>query len=90
MPNNIPKASDVERLEEIKNKIKNLAQEAMEIVRGTSEYERARAYWYGHLVMSLDDDHMYVGHNTNMEDTIEALRSQVEDEDEEELEDDEE
>ena len=57
-------SDEVERLLDIKEEIKQLAEEAMQLVRGTSAEGRARGYWYSQLVMALDDDHGYMGSAT--------------------------
>jgi hypothetical protein len=72
-----PTETDVERLREIKESILELLEEARQIVRGTSEEERARSYWYGHIRSSIDDEHMYVGRTTTIDDTIETLQEQL-------------
>lgn len=91
------KRSDIDRLNEIKTEMKNLLGEAQEIIRGATFndgsghartiWERAKAYWVGHMAMAIDDDHMYVGSNHSLQDTIselEEMLSEDEDEDEEE------
>lgn len=84
MPNAPATRAQIDRLEEIKDEMKALVREAIGLVRGTKEYERARAYWYGHIVSNLDDDHTYLGHQTTIQDTVEALREELECECEEE------
>jgi hypothetical protein len=68
---------DVERLEEIKDEIKELVEEAIGIVRSSgtrTTYETARTYWYAHILGALDKDHEFLGGSmTTMEDTIEDV-----------------
>ena len=49
------------RLYEIKEEIKALVHEAYELVEGTPEEGRAKAYWYAQIVMALDNEHGYMG-----------------------------
>lgn len=64
-------------LSEIKEKIRELADMALRIVRNSkdaTEYQRAKSYWYASIVMALDDNHDYLGKNMfTLEDSIEAL-----------------
>lgn len=79
---NIEKAS---RLEEIKEEIKHLVREAFEVVRGTSEEGRAKAYWYPHICMALDDDHGYMGRSmSSMQDAVDALYGESDEDDDNE------
>lgn len=76
--NRIPSPKDVGRLREIREEIRNLLDEAKDLVRGTSEQDRAHHYWYAHARCALDDDHMYLGGSmTTMLDSIEALDVEV-------------
>jgi hypothetical protein len=78
-----------ERILAIKDEIIELLQEAMDMVReqGTdTERARARSYWYGHIRMSLDNDHGFMGSGITMADTAEELMAEGDaDEDEEAL-----
>ena len=68
---------DWERLGEIKEEIKELVREAVDLIRDTNEYERAKGYWYAHIVCALDDDHMYLGGSmVTMQRTIDALEDE--------------
>ena len=52
------------RLEEIKNEIRQLADEVYSIVKKKGDpidIERAKSYWYAQIVMALDKDHSYLG-----------------------------
>ena len=75
-----------ERLDEIREEMKELLREAMGLVRGTDEEDRARGYWYGNIRMSLDDDHDYLSRGgSTIADAVEALREAAGDEDEDEV-----
>lgn len=78
-------ADEVGRLNEIKDEIKSLTQEAYHLVRGTTEEARSKAYWYGHIMTSIDDDHEFLSSRgqTTLESTIEKLRGPDEESEEE-------
>ena len=70
---------ELERLAEIKDEIKELIGEAVEMTDGTSEEARARSYWYAHIVGALDSDHGYLGGSMmTMQDSIDALEEERE------------
>lgn len=75
-----------ERILEISEEIVDLLEEAMGLVRhvGTpTEIARARSYWLGHIRMSLNDDHGYMGSGIcTMEDTARELMAEEPDEEE--------
>ena len=77
-----------ERILEISEEIRDLLQEAMDLVRseGTDfDRERARSYWYGHIQIALGGDHGYMGRSMcSMSDTAEELMADEEPEEEEE------
>lgn len=60
-------------LEEIAEQIMMLTKQALTLVRGTDEYQRARSYWYGHIMSAVGSDE-YSSHGYNMVTTILALR----------------
>ena len=70
-------SDDAGRLSEIKDEIKELMDEAKSIVEhsgNNTAWARAKSYWYAHIVMALDDDHMFMGGSmTSMQDTIDEL-----------------
>lgn len=76
-----------ERILEITEEIRELLQEAMDLVRseGTDfDRERARSYWYGHIQIALGGDHGYMGRSMcSMTDTAEELMEEEEPEEEE-------
>ena len=69
-----------ERILDITEEIIDLLEEAMSLVRrvGTpEEIARARSYWLGHIRMSLNEDHGYMGRGTcTMEDTARELMAE--------------
>lgn len=76
-----------QRLIEIKDEIKTLLEEAKQIIRYKSSnsitWERARSYWYAHIMMALDKEHDYLGGSMfTMEDTINELEEVDEDDEE--------
>jgi hypothetical protein len=59
------------RFEEIKDQIKELLDEAIDLVPDGGVKERAQSYWYSHITTALDDDHEYMGGSMcTMEDTL--------------------
>jgi len=74
------------RILEITEEIRELLQEAMDLVReeGTDfDRERARSYWYGHILVALGGDHGYMGSSMcSMTDTAEELMGESEEEEE--------
>lgn len=76
---------DVDRFEEIMDEIKELAREALMIAKDGKEGERAKAYWYAHIVGAVDKENSgYMGGSMiDMAATLEALRENEESEDDE-------
>ena len=68
---------DLERLQQIKDTIKELVYEAQDLLpRGTIEYDRAASYWLPHILMALDSQHDYLGGSMcTMQETINDLES---------------
>ena len=77
------------RIMEITEEIRELVQEAMDLMRyeGTdTERERARGYWYAHIRLALDEDSGFMGRSMcTMEDSARELMAEEEDEAEDEL-----
>lgn len=74
------KIDAVERLLDIKDEIKSLMEEALEIVSEHSEHECrvATSYWYAHVVGALDSEHHYLGGSMmTMQDSINGLEEDV-------------
>lgn len=66
-----------EEFQEIMDSIKEKVQRALQLVKHQCdriEYERAKAYWFAHIVMAIDNDHEYLGKNMGtMADSLEAI-----------------
>lgn len=85
----------VNELEDIKDNIKGLAHDAMRAIEqldnayGRPSAARAKAYWFAHIVCALDNDHMFLGGSmTTMQDSIDEIKREI-GEDNEEAEEDE-
>ena len=64
------------RFEEIIGEIKELLEEAIDLVPGHS-LERAKSYWYAHISVALDHDHGYMGNSMCcMKDTLEEFEEE--------------
>lgn len=62
------------RFEEIIGEIKELLEEAIDLVPDGSALERAKSYWHAHISVALDHDHDYMGGSMwCMQDTLEEL-----------------
>jgi hypothetical protein len=74
-----------ERLNEIKDEIKSLVNEARDIIRGTHIESLANSYWIPHILMELDEDHEWLGGSMcTMQETIDALADDIDEEEEDE------
>jgi len=63
--------SSRDRFEEIIGEIKELLNEAIDLVPEGFARCRAQSYWYPHITTALDDDHEYIGGSMcTMEDTL--------------------
>ncbi len=72
------------RFEEIIGEIKELLEEAIDLVPEDTRRSRAEAYWYGTIISNLDDDHGFMGGSMHsMQDTFDELDF---DDDDEEME----
>ena len=82
------KTEAAERIREIIQEIRELAQEAMDHIRENGSdltRERARSYWYPHILMNLDEEHGYLGSSgCTMESSAQELEEEGEEDDEEE------
>jgi ElaB/YqjD/DUF883 family membrane-anchored ribosome-binding protein len=67
----------VHELEDIKQQIANLLDEAKQVLRSVGNEgvsERARRTWLAHMTTALSNDHEWMGRDMNtMQDTIEEL-----------------
>ena len=62
------------RFEEIIGEIKELLEEAIDLVPEDTRRSRAEAYWYGTIISNLDDDHGFMGGSMHsMQDTFDEL-----------------
>jgi len=67
-------AVQIERLTEIKGQLLNLLSEALDLVRGTPEEQRAN-HWYATFCTALDRDNIQGNDSTiTLQETIDALR----------------
>lgn len=79
MNNNRLKLEDINRLQEIKEEIKELLGEAEGILSNTDQYDRAKGYWMADIRISLDSDHTYLSRAMcTMQDTIDAFLDEEE------------
>lgn len=67
----------VEHLEYLKEEIKDLLFEALRILpRKGMIRDRAKTYWYAHMLMCMDKEHDYVGGcMCTMQDTIDEMKN---------------
>jgi len=73
--------SSRDRFEEIIGEIKELLNEAIDLVPEGFARCRAQSYWYPHITTALDDDHEYMGRSMcTMQDTLEEFDEEEEDE----------
>jgi hypothetical protein len=69
-------AEDVDRLEEIRDEIKALINEALGIFRDHGSESPFRGYAYAHIVCALDKDHGFLGGSfITLQDCIDELKS---------------
>ena len=70
-------AVQIERLTEIKGQLLNLVSEALDLVRGTPEEQRAN-HWYATVCTALDRDNTQGNDSTiTLQETIDALKEHV-------------
>jgi hypothetical protein len=64
-----------DELSEIKEQIKQLTYEAMDLVPREGAYAaRARSYWFAHILTALDDESEFMGGSMHsMQDTIDEI-----------------
>tara|TARA_B000000557_G_C20416088_1_gene292607 strand:+ start:103 stop:423 length:321 start_codon:yes stop_codon:yes gene_type:complete len=66
--------SDKQRFEEIIGEIKELLEEAIDLVPEGISRSRAESYWYAHMIVNVSDDHDYMGGSMHsMQDTLEEF-----------------
>ena len=77
-------SEDKNRFEEIMVEIKELLDEALELVPEGFSRSRAQSYWYATMIMNVTDDHDYMGGcMVGMQDTLEEIDQEVDVEEEE-------
>ena len=77
-------SEDKNRFEEIMAEIKELLDEALELVPEGHARTRAQSYWYATMIMNVTDDHDYMGGcMVGMQDTLEEIDQEVDVEEEE-------
>jgi ribosomal protein S2 len=82
----------LERLDEIKGEIKELVDEAGDLVREAARdvengiiFRRAESYWLAHIESALDNEGRWLGGSmTKMQDTIDELREAIKPEEDDE------
>jgi hypothetical protein len=60
--------------------IRDLLDRNFDIIREVdrAEYERAKAYWYAHIICALTNDHDYLGSSmSTMQDAAEVIENKV-------------
>ena len=76
--------SNKERFEEIICEIKELLEEAINLVPKGVSRSRAESYWYAHMIVNVTEDHGYMSSSMcSMQDTLEEF-DEIEEEDENE------
>tara|TARA_B000000557_G_scaffold259061_1_gene254363 strand:- start:1769 stop:2077 length:309 start_codon:yes stop_codon:yes gene_type:complete len=76
--------SDKRRFEEIIGEIRELLDEALDLVPEGYSRSRAASYWYAHMIVNVTDDHDYMGGcMVGMQDTLEDF-DEIDEEEEEE------
>ena len=66
--------SDKYRFEEIIGEIKELLEEAIDLVPEGLSRARAKSYWYANMIINVTEDHEYMGSSMcSMQDTLEEF-----------------
>jgi len=74
-------SEDKNRFEEIIGEIRELLDEALDLVPEGFARSRAESYWYGNMIVNVTDDHGYMGGSMcSMQDTLEEFEEEEEDE----------
>ena len=77
MKRNINDTMEAMRLEEIIVEMKELLDEACNLLPSGIIRKRAEAYWLGHIAAALDDEHYYAGSGTvTMANTLDEMRGE--------------
>ena len=76
-------SEDKNRFEEIIGEIRELLDEALDLVPEGFARSRAESYWYGNMIVNVTEDHGYMGGSMcSMQDTLEEFDEVDEEEDE--------
>ena len=74
--------SDKQRFEEIIGEIKELLEEAIDLVPEGITRSRAKSYWYAHMIVNVSDDHEYMSSSMHsMQDTLEEFDDEDDEDD---------
>jgi len=72
-------------LHDIKEEIKDLMENAQNLLRGTYAEDGANSYWVPHILMALDKEHDWLGGSMlTLQDSIDELLEADDEEDEDE------
>ena len=75
--------SDKYRFEEIIGEIKELLEEALDLVPEGYVRSRAESYWYAHMIVNVTEDHGYMSASMcSMQDTLEEFEEEDEEDEE--------
>ena len=75
-------SEDKNRFEEIIVEIKDLLDEALDLVPDGLARSRAESYWYSNMIVNVTDDHGYMGGSMcSMQDTLEEFDEEEDEED---------
>ena len=71
---------DKNRFEEIIGEIKELLEEAIDLVPEGLSRARAKSYWYANMIINVTEDHEYMGSSMcSMQDTLEEFDDEEKD-----------
>ena len=74
-------SEDKHRFEEIICEIKELLDEALDLVPDGIARSQAETYWYGNMIVNVTDDHGYMGGSMcSMQDSLKEFSEEEEDE----------
>ena len=75
-------SEDKNRFEEIIGEIKELLEEAIDLVPEGFSRARAKSYWYANMIINVTEDHEYMGSSMcSMQDTLEEFDEEEDEED---------
>ena len=74
--------SDKQRFEEIIDELKELLEEAIDLVPEGVARSRAESYWYAHIMCAINDNHEFLGVSMyHMQDCLDEWMEQEDDDD---------